>query len=581
MCDHSPTPADARRGASLDDGADAHARDHVRWNRRDFLTRMGLGTLGASFLAGATPIGVFAHAPALDLLAALETDRVLVLVQLAGGNDGLNTVVPLRNDEYVRRRTIAGVGSIAIPASRIAAAGTGLSDDWGLHPAMAALLPLVSRDDLAVVHSVGYGNGTSGQSRSHFEGTDNWFTGSGGATGGAAVPRFSDGWAGRYLVPEVAANPAIYAESPPAISLGAAQRLFDTANGNLGVGRLSDSTTAQALLRRLSADPTAGVFPLDGIPAGQPFSAPVDFLRRQANLSLDYVVRFVKATNPATTPNRVTYPNTSFAANLALAARTVRGGLSPRIISVSLGGFDTHAGQAVTTDPATGTHATLLKTLADGLAAFFADLAADGLDRRVVAMTFSEFGRTLNANVSGGTDHGSASPVILAGSAIDGGLFGTAPTLVTGLTGTGSGAAPTSTTDYRSLYATLLERWFSVPAASVDQLLGAGFARLGVLPATATGAEGAAAQSAPALLAPTPNPFTDYATLRLRLPAPMPVRIVLFDATGRRIAVLFDGPADAGESTLPLDGSALAPGMYVVRMETPRGATSRPVVRVR
>lgn len=586
MCDHAPPSApdarpDSRHGATLDDGDAAHALDHAQWSRRDFLVRMGLGTVGATFLAGATPVGVFGAAPALDLLTTLETDRVLVLVQLAGGNDGLNTVVPLRNDEYVRRRTLSATASIAIPAHRIAAAGTGLSDDWGLHPAMAALNPLVARDDLAVVHAVGYGNAAAGQSRSHFEGTDNWFTGTGGAIGGSDVPRFGDGWAGRYLRDELAANPGTYSTNPPAISLGAAQRLFDVEGGNLAVGRLTDSTTAQSLLRRLSSDPDAGVFPVEGLPDDQPFAGPVGYLRRQANLSLEYVVTFVKATNPSTTPNRVTYPNTAFASNLALAARIVRGGLSPRIISVSLGGFDTHAGQAPASDPATGLHATLLKTLADGLAAFFADLRADGLDQRVVAMTFSEFGRTLGVNAGGGTDHGSANPVILAGPALDGGLFGAAPDLVSGLTGgTGAGAAPTATTDYRSLYATLLDRWFGVPGADVDRLLGGSFRRLDVLPSTGTAAGAPAAPAPISLSPPAPNPVTDRAVFRYRAPAGAPVRLTLFDATGRRVGVLHDGPADA-EASLTLDGTALAPGLYVVQMEAGGHRVRRSFVRVR
>ena len=419
------------------------------------------------------------------------------------------------------------------------------------------------------------------QSRSHFEGTDNWFTGTGGALGGTAVPRFTDGWAGRYLTDEVAANPAAYATNPPAVSLGAAQRLFDTDGGNLGVGKLTDSTTAQALLRRLAADPDAGVFPLDGLPEGQPFAGPVEYLRRQANLSLEYVVAFVKATNAATTPNRVAYPNTGFAANLALAARIVRGGLSPRIISVSLGSFDTHAAQASTSDPTTGTHATLLKTLADGLGAFFADLAADGLDRRVVAMTFSEFGRTLGVNAGGGTDHGSANPVVLVGPAVEGGLFGTAPDLVAGLTGSGAGAAPTATTDYRSLYATLLDRWFGVPVPDVDRLLGGAFDRLDVLAGTSTAAAAASGAAPLVLSPPAPNPVADRAVVRYRAPGGTRVRLTLYDAAGRRVGVLRDDVADGSDTPLTLDGSALAPGLYVLDLEGGGHRVRRPFVRVR
>jgi uncharacterized protein (DUF1501 family) len=569
MCDHH-APEPQKRAVRLEDGA-AHAEDHARWSRRDFLVRMGLGTVGATFLAGSTPIGVFGSAPALDLLAGLDTDRVLVLIQLSGGNDGLNTVVPLTNDVYRQRRA-----TIGIQASAVTTAGTRLSDEWGLHPVMAPLVgpstSLWARGDLAIAHAVGYRT----QSRSHFEGIDNWFTGSGGVLGGTATPRFGDGWVGRYLLSEVPGGQQpsqFYAENPPAVSLGSSQRLFDSSAGNLAIGRLTDTATAQALRAQ------GVVYPLDTVPA-EPYGASMRYLREQANTSLAYVVKFAEATDPNKTPNRVplsSYGTSSFAQNLAMAARIVRGGLSPRIISVTLGGFDTHANQG----PETGAHANLLTNLSNALKAFFDDLRVDGLDQRVVAMTFSEFGRTLGQNVSGGTDHGTASPVILAGPAVQGGFFGTAPNLVNDLTGTGSGAAPSATTDYRNLYATLLERWFNLTPAQVDTLLGASFARMNFLSPTATGAADDVLAAGAMLSAPSPNPFSARTSIRYRLAEPGPARLAVYDGQGRLVATLADGILPAGDGQATLDGAGLAAGLYVVRLETARGVVTKPVVRVR
>ena len=548
-------PDAPRPGARLEEGA-AHAHDHADWSRRDFLKRLGLATAGAGFLAGANPVGVFARAPLLDLLAGLDTDRVLILIQLSGGNDGLNTLVPVDNDVYYSSRIKSGL-SIAVPKASALALGASGGQNFGLHPGLAPLQSLWGDGRMGLVHSVGYRS----QSRSHFEGSDNWMTGSGSGV------RRTDGWVGRFLLDRLAPEETIqfYRENPPAVSLGSATRLFDTDEGNVGIGRLAYTTTTTDLLAR------GAVFPTDGLPA-EPFAAPLKYLREQINVNLAYVVRFVEATTAA--KNLVTYPaNNGLASNLALAARIVRGGLSPRIITVTLGGFDTHANQGADT----GAHANLMTQLAASVRAFFDDLKADGLDQRVVAMTFSEFGRTLASNGSGGTDHGSAAPVMLFGPAVEGGFFGTAPTLTTDL----DRAAPGPTTDYRSLYATLLERWFGAAPSDVDALLGPGYDRLGFLSPTATPAEPTDALAATALLAPSPNPFATRTTVRYRLDAPGSVRLAVFDALGRRVATLADGYADAGESHAEFDGSGLAAGLYLVRLETARGVITRPVVRVR
>jgi len=553
MC--QPHPTAERLGVRLEDGDDAHAHDHAAWTRRDFLRRMGLATVGAGFVASGLPIGVFGQAPVLDVLARTETDRVLVLVQLSGGNDGLNTLVPVSNDVYYQKR-----GALAIPATDALAldAPGGGASGWALHPSLASLAPLWNDGRMGLVHAVGYAN----HNRSHFVSTDNWTSGSGGGT---TMPY---GWAGRYLLADrdPGAPDDFYRTSPPALALGSTAQMFASAEGNVSVAPLAFTTNIRALVER------GVVYDPGGLPTDQPFAAPVKYLRDTVNVTLGYVVRFVEATNAA--PNRATYPNAtagSLASQLALAARVVRGGLSPRILSVSLGGFDTHANQA-------NAHAGLLAQLADALRAFFDDLAADGLDRRVVAMTFSEFGRTVTANASGGTDHGSAAPVLLLGPAVEGGFFGTAPNLVNDQDRDGVGP----TTDYRSLYATLLERWFNVPAADVDALLGRSTPRLGFLPSTPTARDSPdAATSGDALLAPAPNPFTERTALTLRTAQGGPARLEVFDALGRRVAHLFDGTLPPGEHLFDLDGSTLAPGLYLARLDTLRGTASRPVVRVR
>lgn len=551
----APTPHAPAHGVRLEDGDAAHAGDHAAWTRRDFLRRLGLASIGAGFVASAMPVGVFAQAPVLDLLARTETDKVLVLVQLSGGNDGLNTVVPVSNDVYYQKR-----GALAIPAASALALGApgGGSSGWALHPSMANLVPLWNDGRMGLVHAVGYAD----HNRSHFVSTDNWTSGSGGGT------TMTGGWAGRYLLDALDAGETIevYKQNPPALALGGNAQLFASEAGNLSIAPLTFTTNLRDLVAR------GVVYDTDTLPADQPFAAPLGYLRSTVNVALAYVVRFVEATSAA--PNRAAYPNAtpgSLASQLAMAARVVRGGLSPRILSVSIGGFDTHANQATA-------HANLLAQLSGALQAFFDDLAADGLDRRVVAMTFSEFGRTLAANGSGGTDHGSAAPVMLFGPAVEGGFFGTAPNLVNDVDRGGVGP----TTDYRSLYATLLERWFEVPVPDVDRLLGRAAPRLGFLaPRAPVAADAGPMASGDALLAPAPNPFTDRTALTLRTAQGGPTRLEVFDALGRQVARLHDGPLPPGEHRFVLDGGNLAPGLYVARLTTPRGSATRPVVRVR
>ena len=419
---------------------------------------------------------------------------------------------------------------------------------------MTSLVPMWGDGRLGIVHAVGYKD----QSRSHFVGTDNWTTGSGAGT------VQTEGWAGRYFLDRLGPDETaeVYRTNPPALALGGSARMFDTDAGNLSIAPLSFTTNINALVQR------GVVYDTGGLPEDQPFAAPLKHLRSTINVALSYVVRFVEATTAAR--NLATYPTGSLATQLSLAARVIRGGLSPRILSVTLGGFDTHANQATA-------HAALMAQVSDSLRAFFDDLAADGLDRRVVAMTFSEFGRTLAANGSGGTDHGSAAPVMLFGPAVEGGFFGSAPNLVNDLDRSAVGP----TTDYRSLYATLLERWFEVPAADVDSLLGRAAPRLGFLAATPVASGPDARADADALLAPAPNPFVDRASVAVRTAQGGTARLEVFDTLGRRVARLFDGSLAPGEHRFVLDGTDLAPGLYLVRLDTPRGTTTRPVVRVR
>lgn len=394
--------------------------------RREFLR---LSTCGVGLLAFGRFAPAFLANSARAAEPAPEKDRsILVLVQLAGGNDGLNTLVPFEDPDYYRLRP-----TIGIPADRVLR----ISDTLGFHPACGALQGLFRDGRLAVVENVGYPN----PNRSHFRSTEIWETASGSSD------FVQTGWVGRYLdnacagIPSDSHDPlAVHINTPngePPTLVGAHQHpTFGLAASGVGRGGSEESR------RMLERD----------LVGGQPDDN-VGFLRQTLMDTLVTEVR-VQRILEGYRPEG-TYPANPFAASLRSVASLIAGGLPTRVYFVTLGGFDTHVDQAPT-------QARLLSVLSEGLAAFQGDLKAKGLDGQVLTMTFSEFGRRPGENESKGTDHGTAAPLFVLGSRVRGGLLGSAPRL-----NLPKNQDLSFSTDFRSVYATVLDRWLGCPSSSV------------------------------------------------------------------------------------------------------------------
>ncbi|MFT5142143.1 MAG: hypothetical protein ACI80V_002413 [Rhodothermales bacterium] len=308
------------------------------------------------------------HPSMLSQLAAVDSDRVLVILQLAGGNDGLNTIVPYRNDLYFSSRPGLAV-SDSVP----------VSDELGFHPSFAPLTNAFSDGNIAIVHSVGYPD----SKLSHFSGTDIWMT---AGDSSSSIP--DDGWAGRVLDAE---RGKVRFSYPMAIQLGeGAPLLFQGPSSQMGM-----SIQSMELFQRLAT--TGQFYDTSNLPPTQ-LGEVVGFMRSVSNNTIFYA-ESVRDSYTAGT-NQADYPvDNPLSDQLAAIARLIRGGLGTRIYHVTLGGFDTHAGQA---EP----HETLLRHVGGAMASFFEDLGQDDLDQRVLGMTFSEFGRRVKQNASGGTDFG-------------------------------------------------------------------------------------------------------------------------------------------------------------------------------
>ncbi|MEM1125887.1 MAG: DUF1501 domain-containing protein [Bacteroidota bacterium] len=523
MC-HSTSPSPAPRvGRSLEEGA-AHTEDHARWSRRRFLTTLGLAGLGGAWALGAAP-GVLAGRTPAGLVLP-DTDRVLVLIQLEGGNDGLNTVVPFRNDIYHRYRPSLGLRSSQT---------LGLSDELGLHPSFGPLHRRFQDGHVAIVQNVGYAE----PNLSHFRSTDIWVSGS------DANETLATGWAGRAL--EVTHGTGADNDQPPGVQVGGSRQLFKGDTNRMGV-----SFESAEVLERL-ADGGAR-YDTVNVPQAT-YGQEVAYVRTMANRTFRYGKALQAAIDGSR--NRVEYPDNDLGPQLASVARLIRGGLTSRIYVVSLDGFDTHAAQEEE-------HAYLLDILATSIEAFLTDLEADGLDERVLLMTFSEFGRTLAENEAQGTDHASAAPQFLIGRGVQGGLVGGVPDLVN-LNPLGD---LRHEYDFRQVYASVLSGWFGLAEADTATALGRSFEPLPLFGRTPTSRPPSPASFRTSLQPVYPNPARGQARVPFTLAQAQRVRLSLVDLTGRRVRWVFDEVRSAGRHDVSVDLSGLAAGTYFVRLAT-------------
>lgn len=404
-----------------------------------FIQRSALGML--------RPLGSM-----LSSQPGVPEDRILVVVQLGGGNDGLNTVIPYGSSGYYNARP-----SIAIPApgggSGRQPAALGLDDAHGigLHPNLAGFKELLDEGVASIVQGVGYPN----PNRSHFTSMDIWHT--------ADTSARNYGWIGRYFdntcngTPLPEAGVAVGRSAPLAMQ-GALQKpvTFESAELFRWLGENLD--------RSLKT-------PYDEINRGGTLEAvdpdsQLGFLMRTA---LDAQVSSQRIRTAVARTPLVRYPGGPLSRHLQIVASMIRDEMITRVYYVSLGGFDTHANQQ-------GRHANLMQQFAGAIHAFYKDLKAQGNNGRVLTMAFSEFGRRVAQNASGGTDHGTAAPMFFVGDMIRPGLLGEHPSL----TDLDDGDLKFNV-DFRSVYAAVLEDWMGAPA---EKILGREFPKASIVKAS-------------------------------------------------------------------------------------------------
>ena len=429
MCDINHTPHKGKEH-------EGHDEEHKVWSRRSFMQALGIAGSGSMMLGG-NFLSASAPSPMTAALAAAETDNILILIRLSGGNDGLSTVIPIEQyDSYANARP-----NIYIPESKVLK----LTDEFGVPSYMQSLQPMWNEGQFKAVHGVGY----QGQSLSHFTGTDilsntdlttTAFTGE------------DTGWMGRHfenIYPDYLMNPP---EAPAAIQIGSFGSLVfqgEETNYAFVASNIDQLEEIANTGLQYNLDPTL----FDSCMYGDQ----MEFLRGVANITYEYAGKIHEAYERG--QNQVEYQDNGFARQLSLLARLIKGNLGTKVYMISMGGFDTHGNQPLA-------HERLMTNLSVAVDNFYDDIAFTQQDDKVLSMTFSEFGRRIFENGSNGTDHGKAAPTLFFGSGLNGSAFvGDHPTLDNP---DGRGNLE-YTMDFRDLYATVMAEWMCIPIPLVEQ----------------------------------------------------------------------------------------------------------------
>ena len=410
----------------------------------------------------------------LDALAQASygCGKILVIVQMNGGNDGLNTVFPL--DKYGQLQSARS--NILMPQNTISTLNN--NSTTGLHPAMPEMKNLYNEGKLMIVQGVSYAN----PSFSHFRATDIWFSASGSNT------TLDSGWLGRELDTQYSGFPTAFpnADMPDPLAIQIGSTLPFSLQGpaiNMGY----NVTNPAALLNVINGitDPAPN----------NDYGRELSFLRLMKDQSNAYRVVIQNAYNTPQ-PQAATYPtNNSLADQLKIVAKLINGGLKTPIYIVNHpNSHDTHESQVDVNDKSIGLHANILGVLSKAIGAFQTDLGLMGKDDKVTGMTFSEFGRRVRSNASVGTDHGTAAPVMFFGAALNTnpaavagtanpvpGMIGVSPTLPTTID---NNTLLPMQYDFRQLYATVMQDWMCLSAAETDTVLGSTYARLPIFKST-------------------------------------------------------------------------------------------------
>lgn len=533
-------------------------------DRRYFLKNTTLAGAGSFVLAG-LPVKLLEGYPDLSQAAmAASEDKILVLIQLHGGNDGLNCVIPVNQySTYLSLRP-----NIAIPnqgARQLINLDNSLllDDQVGIHPDMTAFKQMYEQGLSSVVQNVGYEN----MNLSHFRGRDIMFM------GGGPTDYYNSGWMGRLMDYEYPGYPNSYPNSqmldPIALEIGNSMSLAFHRENGIPIGFSIDSPEAfYNLINGVGAAPPI-LFPDSH--AGEELKYLMEFEKK----SNQYAQRLKDVYNAGSNTPSVNYPatypysapltavNNPLSGQLRLIARLLKGGCKTRIFMCRIGGFDTHANQVEKFDTTMGTHAALVYHLFGAVKAFYDDLKGLGYEDKVLSMTFTEFGRRVYSNASYGSDHGTSFPIFLFAKGLKSGVVGKNPDL-----SDLNGGNLKYKVDYRQVYTSVAQDWFgatneALAATKFNDWIGKKldlFEWTGISDLEDTGVS--------VLYECFPNPASDEVNFSFFINHSSKVRLTLFDINGKKITDIINEQRFYGKNSIPFNVSSLPAGIYLYKLET-------------
>ncbi len=501
--------------------------------RRNFVKSLALASAGTPILLNEMKFQSIGKQ--LFNVAKSAEDRVLVIIRLNGGNDGLNTVIP--RDQY--SNLAIQRNNILIPENQVLS----LTNDVGLHPVMSGMKSMYDSGKLGIIQNVGYPE----QNRSHFRSMDIW-------SSGLIDTDANTGWLGRDFDNHFPGYPDDYpdAQNPDPFAISMGYEVSATCQGLMA--NFSHAVNNPFDVYNLAAS--------GAIDDGTYYGSHIDYLTTLIDQANAYGAQINNAANAGNTMSTLYDSSNPLATQLQYVAQMISGGLQSKVYVLNINGFDTHDAQVNSLDATTGNHADLIKGLSDAITAFQDDLQLLGLEDRVAGMTFSEFGRQIASNASYGTDHGDAAPLFLFGTCLDFSIMGNNP--IVGDTVVNQAGIPMEI-DFRDVYASILKDWFGVGNSDVQSLFEHSITYYPMLGACSVGIdEEEDLANDKALI--FPNPSFGNSTIRFAAQNEW-VKIVVFDLIGKQVADVFDGNLNQGRHDIKLELKGLNQGEYIVNIQ--------------
>jgi len=514
--------------------------------RRDFVKNVSIASIGMPFMVNDLKFQTISK-PLFPIEKSAE-DKVLVIIRLGGGNDGLNTVIPMDSyDHLVNHRT-----NIILPENQLLPITNSLS----LHPVMTGMQNMFGDGKLSIIQNVGYPE----QNRSHFRSTDIWDK-------GLMEPSATTGWMGRNLDKS-------YPNFPEDYPNGSQPDPFAISMGN------EVSATCQGLMGNFShtvSNPfdTFNLNETNALNDGSYYGSHMEYLSTIIAQTNAYGSQVNDAANNGSTLSSKYDSNNRLAVQLRYIAQMISGGLQTKVYILNVNGFDTHDSQVTSSDKTLGNHSDLLKSVSDAVEAFQDDLALLNLQHKVAGMTYSEFGRQISSNASLGTDHGDAAPLFLFGSCVGQSITGADPVIGTQVQ---DQEGVVMEIDFRDVYASILRNWFEVTENDIQAMFEHTVTYYPFLAGCSTGIE-EETDFAKARLLIYPNPAISNTTLRL-MSNDEHVKVEITNLNGATVLIPFEGHLSKNEHNVPIDVGQLANGQYVVRVIKKSGVETVNFVKI-